>query len=455
MSDPAHTLALTTAGLMPQARDDLAALVLIPSVFDARQFDLVHCETAAHWVEGAFRDLGFADVRLELTPDGSRAVIGSAPGPAGAPTVLLYSHYDVQPPLDEDAWVSPPFELVERDGRWYGRGTADCKGNIVMHLTALRALQQSGGYPVGLKVVIEGSEEQGTGGLERWVEAHPEVLAADAIVIADAGNAGLGQPTVTTSLRGMLTAIVRVESMTGVQHSGSYGGAAPDALAALIAMLATFRDAEGRTTVRGLEDVADSTWDGVDYEVSRFRADAGVLDGVDLIGGSSVPDAVWARPALTVTGIDSPPAVGSANAIQPRSAARLNLRIPPRTDPAHAAKALTDHLHAVAPWNVRVEVEIEGTGSGFLAETGGPAYTAMGEAMQAAYGVPLATAGQGGSIPLCSVLQATYPAAEILLIGVEEPLSLIHAPNESVAPSQIERMAIVEADFLRRYAAPR
>ena len=241
--------------------------------------------------------------------------------------------------------------------------------------------------------------------------------------------------------------------MTGVQHSGSYGGAAPDALAALIAMLATFRDAQGRTTVQGLEDVADATWSGVDYPLDRFRADAGVLDGVDVIGTGTVTDSVWARPALTVTGIDCPPAVGSANAIQPRAAARLNLRIPPTTSVAVAEQALTAHVHAVAPWNVRVTLEIEGRGAGFLASTDGPAYAAMAEAMRGAYGADVVTAGQGGSIPLCNVLQETYPQAEIMLIGVEEPLSLIHAPNESVHPVEIERMALAEADFLRRYAS--
>jgi len=442
------------ADLMPRARQDLAALVAIPSVYDARQFDLAHCARAARWVMEAFLDLGVADVRLERTPDGSDAVVGSLAGPAGAPTVLLYSHYDVQPPLDDAAWRSPPFELVEREGRWYGRGTADCKGNLVMHLTALRALRGTDGtYPVGLKVVMEGSEEQGLGGLERWVEAHPEVLSADAIVIADGGNAELGLPTLTTSLRGMVTAIVRVASLTGPQHSGSYGGAAPDALAALIAMLASMRDAEGRTTIRGLDDLADATWDGVDYPAERFREDAGVLDGVRLIGGGSVPDAVWARPALTVTGIDCPPAVGSPNAIQPRAAARLNLRIPPSTDPARAGAALTEHLLAVAPWGVRVEVELEGSGTGFLAVTDGPAYAAMREAMHAAFGREPVTAGQGGSIPLCNTLRSTYPDAEILLIGVEEPRSLIHAPNESVDPGEIERTALAEALFLRRLAS--
>ena len=447
----APDLAARVAALMGQAHRDLAELVAIPSVADVRQFDAAHCAAAAEWVARAFTDLGF-DVRLERTPDGSDAVVGVCPGPPGAPTVLLYSHYDVQPPLGDDTWDSPPFELVERDGRWFGRGSADCKGNVVMHLTALRALAVDGLFPVNLKVVIEGSEEQGTGGLERWVEAHPDELTADAIVIADGGNAEMGQPTLTTSLRGMVTAILNVESMTGVQHSGSYGGAAPDALAALITILATFRDDEGRTTVQGLEDVAYATWSGVDYPADRFRADAGVLDGVDLIGAGSVTDAVWARPALTVTGIDCPPAVGSANAIQPKAAARLNLRIPPTTSVTVAEQALTDHVHSVAPWNVRVSLEIEGRGAGFLASTDGPAYAAMGAAMREAYGVDAVTAGQGGSIPLCSVLQETYPDAEIMLIGVEEPLSLIHAPNESVHPVEIERMAVAEADFLRRYA---
>src|SRR5512134_2204336 len=156
------------ADLMPQAREELAELVALRSVADPRQYPPEECERAAEWVLDRFAAEGFSDARLVETADGSMAVVGSRPcGNPDAPTVLLYAHYDVQPPLDDDAWETPPFELTEKDGRWYGRGTADCKGNILMHLTALRAL--GGEVPVNLKLVVEGSEEQGTGGLEALV----------------------------------------------------------------------------------------------------------------------------------------------------------------------------------------------------------------------------------------------------------------------------------------------
>jgi acetylornithine deacetylase/succinyl-diaminopimelate desuccinylase-like protein len=161
-------LRVRVADLMEQAREELAELVALRSVADPRQFPPEECERAARWVADHFAGVGFADVRLTEMPDGSRAVIGSRPCPdRSAPTVLLYAHYDVQPPLDEKAWRTPPFRLTPVDGRWYGRGAADCKGNIVAHLTALRALGDD--VPVNLKVVVEGSEEQGTGGLERFV----------------------------------------------------------------------------------------------------------------------------------------------------------------------------------------------------------------------------------------------------------------------------------------------
>ena len=187
------------------------------------------------------------------TADGSDAVVGSRPcGRPDAPTVLLYAHYDVQPPLDDAAWETPPFELTEKDGRWYGRGTADCKGNILMHLVALRALGDD--VPVDLKLVVEGSEEQGTGGLEAFVVDHADLLRADAILVCDTGNAAVGRPAATVSLRGMVNVVVTVEALATEVHSGMFGGAAPDALAALVAMLASLRDPAGNTTVDGLDN---------------------------------------------------------------------------------------------------------------------------------------------------------------------------------------------------------
>ncbi|MEE1787185.1 dipeptidase [Streptomyces sp. SP17BM10] len=441
-------LASRVAGLMPRAKADLAELVAIPSVADPRQYPPEHCREAAEWVAAAFTAAGLRDVHLEETPDGSHAVIGHRPPPPGAPTVLLYCHYDVQPPLDESAWTSEPFELTERDGRWYGRGAADCKGNIVMHLTALRALGED--VPVGLKLVVEGSEEQGTGGLEQYVPPHAGELHADALLVCDTGNAAVGVPTATTSLRGVANVVVTVKALRGDVHSGMFGGAAPDALAALIRMLDSLRDADGGTRIDGLD--CTGTWSGAGYDEERFRSDAGVLDGVRLTGSGTVADRLWARPAVTVLGLDCPPVVGSAAAVPATARARVSLRVPPGTGARAAQDALVAHLEAAAPWGVAVDVERESAGSPFRADTGGRAYAALDRAMREVYGQPMSFLGQGGSIPLCDVLASTYPEAEIILMGVEEPRCLIHAPNESVDPGEIEHMAHVEALFLRHFA---
>ncbi|PWI41736.1 dipeptidase [Streptomyces sp. ICBB 8177] len=450
--EPLPALTEAVAGLMPRARAELAELVSYRSVADPRQFPREECEKAARWVAEALRAEGFEDVALLDTPDGTQSVYGYLPGPEGAPTVLLYAHYDVQPPLDEAAWASPPFELTERDGRWYGRGAADCKGGLLMHLTALRALRANGGVPVSVKVIAEGSEEQGTGGLERYAEQHPRLLAADAIVIGDTGNFRVGLPTVTATLRGMTLVEVAVETLEGNLHSGQFGGAAPDALAALIRILDSLRDESGATTVDGL--AGDATWEGLQYEEGLFRSDAKVLDGVGLVGGGTVADRIWARPAVTVLGIDCPPVVGATPSVQAGAKALVSLRVPPGVDAEQAQKALVAHLEAAAPWGARVEVTPRGQGQPFRADTTSPAYAAMARALRDAYdGQEMQIAGQGGSIPLCNTLASLYPEAEILLIGLSEPEAQIHAVNESVSPEELRRLSIAEALFLLNYAA--
>lgn len=446
----AATAAAVAAG-MPRAREELAELVAFRSVADPEVYPPSECAAAAGWIARTLRAEGFRDVALLDTPDGTQSVYGELPGPAGAPTVLLYAHYDVQPPLDEAAWTSPPFELTERDGRWYGRGAADCKGGLVMHLLALRALRATGGVPVGVKVIVEGSEEQGTGGLERYAEAHPDLLRADAVVIGDTGNFQTGRPTVTAMLRGMTMARVTVETLAGDLHSGMFGGAAPDALAALIRLLDSLRAEDGSTTVDGLP--ADGVWDGTQYPEEQFRADAKVLDGVELIGSGTVADRLWARPAVTVLGIDCPPVVGATPSVQATARALVSLRIPPGTDPQRAAELLAAHLTARAPWGARVTVEATGEGRPFRADTTSPAYRAMAEAMRAAYaGARMEVTGVGGSIPLAATLAGLYPEAELLLIGLSEPAAQIHAVDESVCPRELERMSVAEALFLRDYA---
>ncbi|MEW2554002.1 dipeptidase [Streptomyces zhihengii] len=448
----AHPIAETVASLMPRAKAELTELVAFQSVADEAVAPRSECEAAAEWVAGALRAEGFEDVALLDTPDGSQSVYGVLPGPAGAPTVLLYAHYDVQPMLDEAAWLSPPFELTERDGRWYGRGAADCKGGFVMHLLALRALRANGGVPVTVKMIVEGSEEQGTGGLERYAEAHPELLTADAIVIGDTGNFRVGLPTVTATLRGMTMIRVRIDTLEGNLHSGQFGGAAPDALAALIRVLDSLRAEDGSTVIDGLP--ARAEWDGLQYPEQEFRRDARVLPGVELPGGGTVADRIWARPAVTVIGIDCHPVAGATPSIPATARAQISLRVPPGQDAAEATELLFAHIEKHTPWNARVSLEQVGQGQAFKADVTSPAYTSMAEAMRVAYpGEEMQASGMGGSIPLCNTLAALYPEAEILLIGLSEPEAQIHAVNESVSPEELERLSVAEALFLSNYAA--
>ncbi|WP_083295097.1 M20/M25/M40 family metallo-hydrolase [Curtobacterium sp. BH-2-1-1] len=438
---------------MPAGLDDLAALVAVPSVHDPAVQSLDDCHRVAEAVRVAFGDLGL-EARLATTADGSRAVIATHPAPAGAPTVLLYAHHDVQPAGDLAAWTSDPWTLTPRDGRLYGRGAADCKGGIVTHLVALRALLDvHGAFPVGLVVVVEGSEEQGTDGLEQYVSSHAaDFRHVDTAVVMDAGNAAVGVPALVTTLRGTAFVELRVRALRGTVHSGMFGGAAPDAIAVLVALLATLRDEVGDTTVDGLD--ASQTWDGLPYDADRFAADAGLLDGAEPIGSADPASQVWARPALTVVGIDAPAVAGSSPAVQATAGAALNLRVPPGVDPAAAGELLVAHLLRRAPAGVEVTARVTGVGAGFRAE-GGPSSAAFRAALSEAYdGAPVGSLGGGGSIPLCATLERAIPDVEVILAGVSEPAANVHGPDESVDPSEIEHMALAEALFLASLTTP-
>jgi acetylornithine deacetylase/succinyl-diaminopimelate desuccinylase-like protein len=340
---------------MARVRADLTRLVSLRCAADALQrpadtaaAQRLDCAKAAQWVLEAFAETGMRDLRLLPTHAGGQAVYGQRPGPAGAPTVLLHAH--------------------------------PCRGNIMMHLTALRALGDK--VPVSLKLIVDGAPQLRADGLTAVMAAvmaaDPDLLRADAILICDAGNVAVGVPAVTTSLRGVANVVVTASALSAPVHSGRFGGPTPDALAALIQMLATLRDVKGNTTVRGL--YSGQKWTGAEYRGERLRHDAQVLEGVQLLGDGTPADMVWARPAVTILGIDCPAVDGSTAAIQPTARARINLRVPPGMDQSKAQNALVHHLEAVAPWAVRVECEREPLGAPFRAVTDGPAYSALGEA---------------------------------------------------------------------------
>lgn len=439
-------LRVAVAEGMPWVRAELARLVAFRSVANPAIEPVEQCIGAAQRVAELVRSVGVDGVEAIETPDGSLAVCGRTRR-SDAASVLLYSHHDVVPVGDPAAWTSDPWSLTERDGRWYGRGAADCKGNLLAILLALKALRQvRGDWPVEVAVVVEGSEEQSSGGMEALARSRPDMVAADAIVIADTGNIESGLPTLTTSLRGTGSVIVTVRTMEHAAHSGMFGGAAPDALQALLMGLASLRDASGETTIDGLAH--DGVWDGAPFDADRFRADAAVLEGVAPLGDAAeIADRLWARPAATVLAIDVPQIAQVTAAVQGEARAVINLRVPPSMDSASAQRLLIEHLERHIPWGL-VDVRPVSLGQGFRARTDGPAYAAMERAMAQAFGVARVTTGQGGSIPLAVALAELHPDSEIMLMGVEEPASRIHATDESVDPRELERTAYALALFL-------
>ncbi|MBA2349956.1 MAG: M20/M25/M40 family metallo-hydrolase [Solirubrobacterales bacterium] len=430
---------------MSQAQADLEALVRIPSVaFEGfpEEPNLAAAELTAELLRGVLDDVEIVEV-----PGAPPTVLGRAPAPPGAPTVLLYAHYDVQPAGPEEAWTSPAFEPSVRDGRLYGRGAADDKSGVIMHVAALRAL--TGELAVGVTVVIEGDEETGRGTFDGYLAAHPEELAADVIVVADSGNWKLGEPTLCASLRGLTELVVEVSTLERPAHSGLVGGAAPDALLALIRMLDALTDEHGDVAVAGL---VRRDWDGMDMPEDALRGTASVLDGVELVGTGSIAERLYSRPAITVIGLDAPAVATAANALVPVVRAKVSVRLAPGDDPARAFGLVRDHLEAATPWDVRVSIT-EGAGApGFAVEGNGPGLAAARRALAEAYGKASVDVGSGGSIPLVTTLAATYPEAEIVVWGAQDDGARIHAGDEGVVLEELGRAVLAEALLLRELA---
>jgi acetylornithine deacetylase/succinyl-diaminopimelate desuccinylase-like protein len=434
-------LAQRIADLLPEIVEELKAMVAIPSVaFPTFPPEPVH--RMADRAVAAFQRYG-VPARLQEVPGGYPAVWAEMPAPPGRPTVLLYAHYDVQPAPKEQGWTTEPFEPTERDGRIYGRGAADDKSGIAIHLATLAAF--GGKPPVGVRLVLEGEEET-VSHLGPFVHAHPELFQADAMIIADTGNIVVGEPVLTTRLRGHVIANVEVRTLQHPIHSGMFGGAAPDALMALIKVLATLTDEQGGCAVPG---IAAGRWEGADYSEDLFRVNAGVLDGVPLVGTGSIASRLWSKPSVSVLGIDAPSVKEAGNVLHASARALVAMRIPSAQDPAGAQAGLLDFLRAGVAPGVQVEVTPHKKSPAFAQSTDGPAFALMRAALELTYGKPVGLVGSGGSIPLLDALRAASPGADFVLCGAEDAQrSRIHGPDESVDPSEIERMALAQARLL-------
>lgn len=442
-----HTdLASAIDRLLPSIRSDLDTLVRIPSV-SAPGFDPSGVRRSADAVAELMQQAGLQDVQVFEVEGAHPAVFGELPAPPGAPTVLLYAHHDVQPPGPDEIWTSPPFEPAERTGRLYGRGAADDKAGIAVHLGAVRA--HGGAPPVGVKVFVEGEEEIGSLNLEAFLAEYTDLLAADVIVIADSENWRVGTPALTTSLRGLVDCVVEVRTLERGVHSGQFGGAFPDALTVLCRTLAALHDDEGNVAIPGLV-TADA--DPLDLTEDELRAQAGALPGTKLIGSGSLTGRTWTMPAVSVLAVDAPPVAEAINQLLPSARAKISVRIAPGDDPERAMAALIAHVEANVPWGAEVTVTPGAAGDAIALDGAGPAYDAYRRAFAEAWGTDPVDIGVGGSIPFVSAFQQTFPGAAILLTGVADPTSQAHGPDESLDLAEFRRGILAEAIALRLLA---
>ncbi|MDV3127758.1 dipeptidase [Mycobacterium sp. 21AC1] len=433
--------------VLPSVRSDLEDLVRIESVWaDPARRDQV--QRSAEAVAKLLSETGFPEVKI-VSEGGAPAVIAHYPAPPGAPTVLLYAHHDVQPEGDRSQWLSDPFEPTERDGRLYGRGTADDKAGIATHLAAIRAFD--GKPPVGVTVFVEGEEESGSPSLGALLAAHRDALAADVIVIADSDNWSTEQPALTISLRGLADCVVEVATLDHGLHSGLWGGVVPDALSVLVRLLASLHDDDGNVAVAGLHEGSAAD---VDRGPDWVRREAGLLEGVAEIGSGSVVERMWAKPAVTVIGIDTTPIDRSSNTLIPRARAKVSMRVAPGGDARVHLDALTRHLEQHVPWGAQLTVTPGDVGQPYAIDSTGPVYDAARAAFAKAWGTDPVDMGMGGSIPFIAEFAAAFPAATILVTGVEDPGTQAHSINESLHLGVFEKAATSEALLLEALAGP-
>jgi cysteinylglycine-S-conjugate dipeptidase len=433
--------------VMPSVRADLEALVRIPSV-SADPARKAEVQRSAETTADLFRAEGFDDVQILTAGQGAPAVVARRPAPAGAPTVLLYAHHDVQPVGDPADWDSEPFEPTERGERLYGRGAADDKAGIAAHLAAIRA--HGADLPVGITVLVEGEEEVGSPTLEDFLTQYRDLLAADVIVIADSGNWDIGEPALTTSLRGLVDCFVEVRTLDHGVHSGMWGGVVPDALTAMVRLLATLHDDEGNVAVKGLHagPAAD-----VDYPVERVRKESGITDGVELIGSGSVVERLWTKPAITTIGFDATRTADASNTLIPSVKAKISVRLAPGDSSARAMERLEEHLDEHAPWGAQVTFTPGEYGEPTRIDATGPAYDAARAAFRDAWdGVDPVDMGVGGSIPFIAAFAEAFPEAAVLVTGVEDPDTRAHGANEGLHLAEFERVCLAEALLLHNLA---
>ncbi len=415
--------------------DELKTFLRIPSISSAtaHRADVLRC---AEYAVAHLRRIGFP--RAEVLPTGGHPVVYAEwVGAPGAPTALVYGHYDVQPVDPLELWETPPFEPQVRDGLLFGRGAVDDKGQVYMHFAAAEAyLATRGRLPVNLKLLIEGEEEIGSPHLDAFVAAHRDLLAADVGVISDTPMYDADHPSLCYGLRGLVYLQVEVEGPATDLHSGTWGGIVTNPALALAQVLAALKDAQGRVTVPGfyaavrpLTPAERAAFAALPFDAERVAADLGVpvLTGE---AGYTPLERLWARPTLDVHGLwGGFSGEGAKTVIPARAGAKLSCRLVPDQDPDTIADLLAAHLERLAPPGVRLRVERLHGGRPVLTPLDHPALQAAGRAIERGFGKPPSFIREGGSIPFVATLVEELKLPCVLL-GVGLPNERTHAPNE-------------------------
>lgn len=440
---------------IPSALSDLGDLVRIPGMAWP-SFDQTQLERSAERVAGLAKDTGvFDDVRVlrAAIPGtdefGQPAVLATRAARNGKPTILLYAHHDVQPPGSDELWETPPFEPTVRDGRLYGRGAADDKAGIMAHIASLRAVAEVLGddLELGVSMFIEGEEEYGSRSFAQFLSDNADALRADAIVVADSGNWDSTTPGLTVSLRGNARFTLKVRTLDQASHSGMFGGAVPDAMMATVRLLSTLWDDDGAVAVEGLAQRDAAT---PEYSEETLREETGLLPGVSPVGRDSILSRIWNKPAVSIIGIDSTSVAAASNTLLPEATVVISARVAPGQSGEDAYQALEEHLRAHAPFGAELTFSDVDLGDGFLVDTSGWAVALTRQAMADGYGADPVDLGVGGSIPFIADLVREFPAAQILVTGVEDPHSRAHSPNESLHLDTFRHAVATEALMLAR-----